>query len=118
MNIAASHRRTRYDDRPGATASPRISVRKTRNRRHSNGGMAEAFGALIMFQSDNESNDEDYARSPVLLDLDENSKQQQKAARGREASSPNTASAVQDQRLQDQLTPSVPGGCWRKYVAK
>ncbi|EFN76374.1 hypothetical protein EAI_02847 [Harpegnathos saltator] len=57
-------------------------------------------------ESENESNDEDYARSPVLLDLDENSKQQQKAAR-REASSPNATLTMQDQRLQDQLTPST-----------
>ncbi|XP_025154379.1 uncharacterized protein LOC105190608 [Harpegnathos saltator] len=56
-------------------------------------------------ESENESNDEDYARSPVLLDLDENSKQQQKAAR-REASSPNATLTMQDQRLQDQLTPN------------
>lgn len=40
----------------------------------------------LMFQSENESNEEDYTRSPVLLDLDENSKQQQKAA-SREVSS-------------------------------
>lgn len=63
-----------------------------------------------MFQSENESNDEDYARSPVLLDLDENSKQQQQKAALREANSPNAASAVQDQRLQNQLTASAPGG--------
>ncbi|XP_014470483.1 PREDICTED: achaete-scute homolog 1 [Dinoponera quadriceps] len=75
--------------------------------------------------SRNESNDEDYARSPVLLDLDENSKQQQQKAARREASSPNAAPAVQDQRLQDQLIAGAPdettsaarplrGGRWRE----
>ncbi|XP_020280099.1 uncharacterized protein LOC109852919 [Pseudomyrmex gracilis] len=49
-------------------------------------------------ESENESNDEDYARSPVLLDLDENSKQQK--ATGQEVSSPS--SAVDQQHLQDQ----------------
>ncbi|RLU14967.1 hypothetical protein DMN91_012854 [Ooceraea biroi] len=56
----------------------------------------------LMFQSDNESNDEDYTRSPVLLDLDENSKQQQRKIANREVNSPNSASMV-DQHLQDQV---------------
>ncbi|EZA61354.1 Myogenic factor [Ooceraea biroi] len=53
-------------------------------------------------ESDNESNDEDYTRSPVLLDLDENSKQQQRKIANREVNSPNSASMV-DQHLQDQV---------------
>ncbi|XP_012216671.1 uncharacterized protein sage isoform X2 [Linepithema humile] len=53
-------------------------------------------------ESENESNEEDYARSPVLLDLDENSKQQrQKAASQKVSSQVNTISAM-DQHLQDQ----------------
>lgn len=51
----------------------------------------------FIFQSENESNDEDYAHSPVLLDLDENSKQQQQKAASREASSPNSAPIVNQQ---------------------
>lgn len=58
---------------------------------------------VLVFQSENESNDEDYARSPVLLDLDENSKQQQRKIANREANSPNSVSAVQNQRLQEQV---------------
>lgn len=52
-----------------------------------------------MFQSENESNEEDYTRSPVLLDLDENSKQQQQKAASREVSSPSSAVNQQDQGL-------------------
>lgn len=52
-----------------------------------------------MFQSENESN-EDYTRSPVLLDLDENSKQQQQQkAASRELSSPSPMLNQQDQGL-------------------
>ncbi|XP_077281446.1 salivary gland-expressed bHLH isoform X1 [Temnothorax americanus] len=50
-------------------------------------------------ESENESNDEDYARSPVLLDLDENSKQQQK-----KASSPSSASTVNQRLAADETT--------------
>ncbi|XP_011881672.1 PREDICTED: uncharacterized protein LOC105569649 isoform X2 [Vollenhovia emeryi] len=52
-------------------------------------------------ESENESNDEDYTRSPVLLDLDENSKQQQQKTASRKASSPSSAPIVnqQDQGL-------------------
>ncbi|KAL0122703.1 hypothetical protein PUN28_007415 [Cardiocondyla obscurior] len=51
-------------------------------------------------ESENESNDEDYARSPVLLDLDENSKQQQQKAATRKASSPCSSTVnQQDQGL-------------------
>lgn len=54
-------------------------------------------------ESENESNDEDYTRSPVLLDLDENSKQQQqRKIANREINSPNSASVI-DQHLQDQV---------------
>lgn len=52
-----------------------------------------------MFQSENESNEEDYTRSPVLLDLDENSKQQQQKAASREVSSPSSTVNQQDQGL-------------------
>lgn len=51
-----------------------------------------------MFQSENESNEEDYTRSPVLLDLDENSKQHQQKAAG-EMSLPSSAVNQQDQGL-------------------
>ncbi|XP_018316004.1 uncharacterized protein sage isoform X2 [Mycetomoellerius zeteki] len=47
--------------------------------------------------SENESNDEDYTHSPVLLDLDENLKQQKAA--NREANSPNCIVHQQDQGL-------------------
>ncbi|XP_011062381.1 PREDICTED: uncharacterized protein LOC105150777 isoform X2 [Acromyrmex echinatior] len=47
--------------------------------------------------SENESNDEDYAHSPVLLDLDENLKQQKAA--NREANSPSCIVHQQDQGL-------------------
>lgn len=52
-----------------------------------------------MFQSENESNEEDYTRSPVLLDLDENSKQQQRKAASREVSSSSSTVNQQDQGL-------------------
>ncbi|KAG5311006.1 MESP2 protein, partial [Acromyrmex insinuator] len=48
-------------------------------------------------ESENESNDEDYAHSPVLLDLDENLKQQKAA--NREANSPSCIVHQQDQGL-------------------
>lgn len=65
-----------------------------------------------MFQSENESNDEDYTRSPVLLDLDENSKQQQqRKIANREINSPNSASVI-DQHLQDQVFVS---GTWERF---
>ncbi|XP_029177246.1 uncharacterized protein LOC114945280 isoform X2 [Nylanderia fulva] len=57
-------------------------------------------------ESENESNEEDYARSPVLLDLDENSKQQQQKAASREVSSPSSAVNQQDQGLVPEPTRS------------
>lgn len=62
----------------------------------------------FIFQSENDSNDEDYARSPVLLDLDENSKQQQQKAASREANSPSSTVNQQHQGL----TP----GMQRRYL--
>ncbi|CAL1675043.1 unnamed protein product [Lasius platythorax] len=55
-------------------------------------------------ESENESNEEDYTRSPVLLDLDENSKQQQQKAASREVSSPSSAVNQQDQGLVPEET--------------
>ncbi|XP_029662301.1 uncharacterized protein LOC115234984 [Formica exsecta] len=55
-------------------------------------------------ESENESNEEDYRRSPVLLDLDENSKQQQQKAASREVSSPSSAVNQQDQGLLPEET--------------
>ncbi|GAB1861658.1 MYOD1 protein [Camponotus japonicus] len=56
-------------------------------------------------ESENESNEEDYTRSPVLLDLDENSKQQQRKAASREVSSSSTVNQ-QDQGLIPETTRS------------
>ncbi|XP_039303885.1 uncharacterized protein LOC105195747 isoform X2 [Solenopsis invicta] len=61
--------------------------------------LEEYRAELMKNESENESNDEDYARSPVLLDLDENSKQQQQKAASREANSPSSAVNQQDPRL-------------------
>ncbi|XP_047361785.1 uncharacterized protein LOC124953836 isoform X2 [Vespa velutina] len=72
-------------------------------------------------KSENESNDEEYARSPILLDLDENSKQQelreleherdrerqrQDIVNHQETILPNVLSTA-DQHLQDQLSQSA-----------
>ncbi|KAF7412387.1 hypothetical protein HZH66_001283 [Vespula vulgaris] len=72
-------------------------------------------------ESENESNDEEYARSPILLDLDENSKQQelremeherdrerqrQDIVNHQETILPNVLSTA-DQHLQDQLSQSA-----------
>ncbi|XP_043505756.1 uncharacterized protein LOC122526424 [Polistes fuscatus] len=72
-------------------------------------------------ESENESNDEEYARSPILLDLDENSKQQelreleherdrerqrQDVVNHQETILPNVLSTA-DQHLQDQLSQSA-----------
>lgn len=74
-------------------------------------------------ESENESNDEEYARSPILLDLDENSKQQelreleherdreqqrQDVVNHQETILPNVLSTA-DQHLQDQLSQSASG---------
>ncbi|XP_036145243.1 uncharacterized protein LOC105831567 [Monomorium pharaonis] len=58
-------------------------------------------------ESENESNDEDYARSPVLLDLDENSKQQQQKAACREANSPSSV---------NQQNQGLAPGMHRRYL--
>lgn len=63
---------------------------------------AEYRAETVKNESENESNDEDYTRSPVLLDLDENSKQQRAASR--EASSPSSAVSQQDQGLASDET--------------
>ncbi|KAG7202751.1 hypothetical protein KM043_009922 [Ampulex compressa] len=63
--------------------------------------------ALSRNESENESNDEEYARSPVLLDLDENSKQQQQQQQQQEIAQQETNSSnslpTVEQHLQDQL---------------
>ncbi|KAL6255728.1 hypothetical protein P5V15_012971 [Pogonomyrmex californicus] len=67
----------------------------------------EAIGAMrhCHKNSENESNDEDYTRSPVLLDLDENSKQQQQKTTSQKANSPSSALVnQQDQRLAPEET--------------
>ncbi|XP_032679315.1 achaete-scute homolog 1 isoform X2 [Odontomachus brunneus] len=89
---------TRINDEVPFTLN-RVTTRMERN-------SEEYRGEPLKNESENESNDEDYTRSPVLLDLDENTKQQQQKAARREANSPNTVPAVRDRRLQDQLTPS------------
>ncbi|XP_072755273.1 uncharacterized protein Sage isoform X2 [Anoplolepis gracilipes] len=66
-------------------------------------------------ESENESNEEDYTRSPVLLDLDENSKQQQQKAASREVSSPSSAVNQQDQVLvPEETTHSQPVRRWQE----
>lgn len=98
-----------YEERSeGALRKPKISLERQHRK------IARKKDEFI-FQSENESNDEDYSRSPVLLDLDENSKQQQrKVASIREANSPSSAPTINQQ---DQgLAPGIRGMfCTSKY---
>lgn len=67
-----------------------------------------------VFQLENDSNNEDCAHSPILLDLDKNSKQQQEVL-SQEESSPSKLPAV-DQYLQDQLIRNRSGIFIGEYV--